>query len=213
MLSRRARPPRGHADRAAAAVVLLWRGQDRALVRVRQRPLHAAVDAPRARAALARRLARPLSFPPLPDQVRAGRGARCSGRRVLGSARAAAALGRCGRLRDGFSRRDARLHPGDAGAVRRVLLEPLLRLVRAAPLLAHRDPRLRLGGPLAGEPAATRVPGRRVPHLRRGQCAARPTRLLHLPPLLGAQRVQGECTSLVLMAMRAGGTCRRATGA
>mmetsp|Transcript_27833 Transcript_27833/g.91531 ORF Transcript_27833/g.91531 Transcript_27833/m.91531 type:complete len:238 (+) Transcript_27833:654-1367(+) len=46
MLSRRARPPRGHADRAAAAVVLLWRGQDRALVRVRQRPpLPAAVDA------------------------------------------------------------------------------------------------------------------------------------------------------------------------
>mmetsp|Transcript_36828 Transcript_36828/g.109709 ORF Transcript_36828/g.109709 Transcript_36828/m.109709 type:complete len:383 (+) Transcript_36828:638-1786(+) len=127
MLSRRARPPRGHADRAAAAVVLLWRGQDRALVRVRQRPLHAAVDAPRARAALARRLARPLSFPPLPDQVRAGRGARCSGRRVLGSARAAAALGRCGRLRDGFSRRDARLHPGDAGAARCVYSPRTLR--------------------------------------------------------------------------------------
>mmetsp|Transcript_21777 Transcript_21777/g.73445 ORF Transcript_21777/g.73445 Transcript_21777/m.73445 type:complete len:239 (-) Transcript_21777:706-1422(-) len=50
MLSRRARPPRGHADRVAAAVVLLWRGQDRALVRVRQRPpLPAAVDARRER--------------------------------------------------------------------------------------------------------------------------------------------------------------------
>mmetsp|Transcript_21882 Transcript_21882/g.72509 ORF Transcript_21882/g.72509 Transcript_21882/m.72509 type:complete len:276 (-) Transcript_21882:711-1538(-) len=49
------------------------------------RPLHAAVDAPRARAALARRLARPLSFPPLPDPVRAGRGARCSGRRARGA--------------------------------------------------------------------------------------------------------------------------------
>mmetsp|Transcript_43545 Transcript_43545/g.117447 ORF Transcript_43545/g.117447 Transcript_43545/m.117447 type:complete len:450 (+) Transcript_43545:97-1446(+) len=160
----------GHADGAHHPVVLLGDREAGPLVHLRERALHAAVEAPRRSDVAAQPAGQVPHGPPAHDPRRHRRAHRGGGR-VRGAPRpdvpqepapagAAAARGprrglrgrrsvrggRGGRgprprgqgvhlVRPLRARRDAHLHPGDARALRRVLLEHVLRAQRGLPLL------------------------------------------------------------------------------